>query len=106
MEFADSDEQALLRDSVRRFAAQRHPFQGGRKVTARQGGWKDVATNGWTAVGVAEEPGGAGLLPVEMAIIQEEFGRGLVIEPFVSSILLGASAIALMGDDSRHAAIS
>jgi alkylation response protein AidB-like acyl-CoA dehydrogenase len=106
MEFADSDEQALLRDSVRRFAAQRHPFKGGRKVTAREGCWKEVAVNGWTAVGLAEETGGAGLLPAEMAIIQEEFGRGLVIEPFVSSILLGARAIALMGDASQRAAIA
>jgi alkylation response protein AidB-like acyl-CoA dehydrogenase len=90
MEFVDTDEQALLRDSVRRFAAQRHPFRGGRKAGAREGCWKEVVANGWTAVGLAEEAGGAGLLPVEMAIIQEEFGRALVIEPFVSSILLGA----------------
>lgn len=106
MEFADTDEQALLRDSVRRFAAQRHPFQGGRKVAAREGCWREVAANGWTAVGLTEEAGGVGLSPVELAIIQEEFGRGLVIEPFVSSILLGARAIALIGDASQRAAIS
>jgi alkylation response protein AidB-like acyl-CoA dehydrogenase len=106
MDFDDTDEQALLRDSVRRFAAQRHPFQGGRKATAREGCWREVAANGWTAVGLAEEAGGAGLLPVELAIIQEEFGRGLVIEPFVSSILLGARAIARMGDASQRAAIA
>jgi alkylation response protein AidB-like acyl-CoA dehydrogenase len=106
MEFADSDEQALLRDSVRRFAAQRHPFQGGRKVAAREGCWREVAAKGWTAVGLTEEAGGVGLLPVELAIIQEEFGRGLVIEPFVSSILLGARAIALIGDASQRAAVA
>lgn len=106
MDFADTGEQALLRESVRRFAAQRHPFQGGRKATAREGYWREVAANGWTAVGLAEEAGGAGLLPVELAIIQEEFGRGLVVEPFVSSILLGARAIALIGDASQRAAIA
>ncbi len=106
MEFADTDEQALLRDSVRRFAAQRHPFQGGRKATVGQGYWREVAANGWTALGLTEEAGGAGLLPVELAIIQEEFGRGLVIEPFVSSILLGARAIALIGDASQRDAIA
>jgi alkylation response protein AidB-like acyl-CoA dehydrogenase len=106
MEFADSDEQALLRDSVRRFAAQRHPFHRGRKVAPRDGSWREVAANGWTAVGLTEEAGGIGLLPVELAIIQEEFGRGLVIEPFVSSILLGARAIELIGDASQRAAIA
>ena len=58
MEFADTDEQALLRDSVRRFAAQRHPFQGSGKATARKGCWTEVAANGWTAVGLAEEAAG------------------------------------------------
>lgn len=106
MDFADTGEQALLRESVRRFAAQRHPFQGGRKATGREGYWREVAANGWTAVGLAEEAGGAGLLPLELAIIQEEFGRGLVVEPFVSSILLGARAIALIGDASQRAAIA
>jgi alkylation response protein AidB-like acyl-CoA dehydrogenase len=106
MEFADSDEQGLLRDSVRRFAAQRHAFQAGRKVPPREGSWREVAANGWTSVGLTEEVGGAGLLPVEMAIIQEEFGRGLVVEPFVSSILLGARALALIGDASQRAAIA
>ena len=106
MDFEDTDEQALLRDSIRRFAARRHPFQGGRKAAAREGHWRDVAANGWTAVGLAEEAGGAGLMPAELAIIQEEFGRGLVVEPFVSSILLGARAIALMGDASRQATIA
>ena len=51
MEFADTDEQALLRDSVRRFAAKRHPFQGDRKATVGQGYWREVAANGWTASG-------------------------------------------------------
>jgi alkylation response protein AidB-like acyl-CoA dehydrogenase len=106
MEFADTGEQVLLRDSVRRFAAQRHSFQGSRRATAREGCWREVAANGWTAVGLGEEAGGAGLLPVELAIIQEEFGRGLVIEPFVPSILLGARAIALIGDPSHRAAIA
>jgi alkylation response protein AidB-like acyl-CoA dehydrogenase len=106
MEFVDTDEQAWLRDSVRRFAAQRHPFRGDRKAAARAGCWKDVVANGWTAVGLTEDAGGAGLLPVEMAIIQEEFGRGLVIEPFVSAILLGARAISLIGDASLRAAIA
>jgi alkylation response protein AidB-like acyl-CoA dehydrogenase len=106
VDFEDTDEQALLRDSVRRFAAQRHPFQAGHKAAARGGCWREVSANGWTAVGLAEEAGGAGLLPVELAIIQEEFGRGLVTEPFVSSILLGARAIALIGDASQRAVIA
>jgi alkylation response protein AidB-like acyl-CoA dehydrogenase len=106
MEFADTDEQALLRESVRRFAAQRHSFQGRRRATGREGCWREVASNGWTAVGLAEEAGGGGLLPVELAIIQEEFGRGMVIEPFVSSILLGARTISLIGNDSQRAGIA
>jgi alkylation response protein AidB-like acyl-CoA dehydrogenase len=102
VDFADTAEQALLRDSVRRFAAQRHPFQGGGKPVAKSGCWKEVAANGWTAVGLQEEAGGAGLLPAEMAIIQEEFGRGLVVEPFVPCILLAARTIALLGTPAQR----
>lgn len=54
MEFADFDEQAMLRDSVRRFAARRHPFQAGRQFAAREGSWREVAANGWTAVGLTQ----------------------------------------------------
>ncbi len=104
MDFAETNEQRLLRESVRRFAARVRPFQGGKKPTRGSlANWREVAANGWTAVGLPEETGGFGTAPVEVAIILEEFGRGLVVEPFVSCVLLAARAIGLLGNAAQRA---
>jgi len=107
MNFVETPEQGLLRQGVRRFAAKAHPFKGGRPLGLKpEGQWKDVAANGWTTVGLGKEVGGFGPSPVEVAIILEEFGRGLVVEPFVSCILLAARAIELLGDARRRAMLA
>ncbi len=92
MDFTETLEQGLLREGVRRFAAKAHPFKGGRPLGPNaEGRWKDVAANGWTALGLDEKVGGMGASPVEVAIVLEEFGRGLVVEPFVSCYSAGGA---------------
>lgn len=106
MDFAETNEQSLLRESVRRFAAKTHPFKGGvQPVLGAAGNWNDIAANGWTAISLPEEAGGIGASPVELAIVLEEFGRGLVAEPFVSCVVLAARAIALLGSPEQLAIV-
>lgn len=84
MDFALTEEQILLRDSVARFIEKDYGFDARQKLRARGGfdatHWHGFAEMGWLAAGVPEEMGGLGG-PVETAIILEQLGRGLILEP-------------------------
>ncbi|AOY95690.1 pimeloyl-CoA dehydrogenase small subunit [Cupriavidus sp. USMAA2-4] len=100
MDFQFSEEQAMLRDTLARFLADHYDFE------ARQAGvhsaagwrpaiWKALASQlGLLGAGLPERFGGLGGGAVEHAIVMELFGRHLVVEPYLSSIVLGAGALA------------
>jgi len=94
MEFADTPEQALLRDTVRAFAA-RHgtPEQVRATMTGPTGcdhhTWERLARElGLTALAVPERYGGAGAGPAEVAIAVEELGRVLLPSPYLSTAVV------------------
>ena len=49
--------------------------------------WQTFADLGWTAIPFAEDDGGLGGGPIELALLMQQFGRGLVVEPFLLAIL-------------------
>ncbi len=59
--------------------------------------WAKMAELGWPAILIPEEYGGLGMGNVELACVLEEFGRNLVPEPLLSTVLLGANAVLLGG---------
>jgi alkylation response protein AidB-like acyl-CoA dehydrogenase len=94
MEFADTPEQALLRDTVRAFAA-RHgtPEQVRATMTGPTGcdphTWERLARElGLPALAVPERYGGAGAGPAEVAIAVEELGRVLLPSPYLSTAVV------------------
>lgn len=96
MDFGLSEEQAMIRDSVRRFIADRYTHERWRAV-AGQGGfsaenWKAMAELGYLAISQPEEYGGASG-PIELALVCEEFGRGLLLEPYVPTAVFAAHVI-------------
>lgn len=98
MELALTDEQQMLADSVARFVEGEYDFEARmRLIEAGEGGsasvWRVFAENGWLMVGVPEELGGLGGSPVETAIIAQQLGRGLVIEPFIGSAVLAVQVL-------------
>jgi alkylation response protein AidB-like acyl-CoA dehydrogenase len=102
MHFAFTDEQKLLADSVARFVAKDYAFEARRKLVANAEGWSrshwhSFAELGWLAAPFAENEGGLGGGPVEAAIIMEGFGRGLVLEPYLPTVILGGSLLAAAG---------
>ena len=110
MDFDFSDEQQLLRDSVARFVREQYSFDARKKLIA--GGqafspphWALFAELGWLAVPVPESCGGLGASAVDNAIILEEFGRGLVLEPWLPTLVLGAGAIAALGSEAQQTAL-
>lgn len=96
-DFNFSDEQALLRDSVRRFVEREYTFEARRKYDAEGGynpkAWTLMAEQGWLGAGIPEHLGGFGGGPIESAIVLHELGRGLVFEPYLAVGVLAARAL-------------
>ena len=96
MDFSLSEEQQMLKDSVDRFVREEYELDKRRKLVASDDGfsrdnWAKMAELGWLAVALPEEHGGIGGGPVETMVIMEGFGTGLVVEPYLSSVVLGGS---------------
>lgn len=112
MELSLTSEQAALKDSVRRLCERDYGFEHRRGLLRSAEGfsrdlWTTFAELGWTGAGLSEADYGYGGGPVEMAIVQEEMGRALVVEPYLSCVVVAATAIAALGDaDQRERMLS
>ena len=102
MDFDLNDEQRLLKDSVDRMIADRYGFEARRDYRAQPDGWsremwRQFAEQGLLGLPFAEADGGFGGGPVETAIIMEAFGRALVVEPYLATVVICGGLL-------RHAA--
>lgn len=110
MDFNLTEEQLLLRDSVERFVRDRYDFEVRRALlqTAEgisQKNWQIFAELGWLALGIPEDFGGLGLDFVEVVILLEGLGAGLVLEPVVSTAVLGSRIIECGDSESQRQAL-
>ncbi|NQX89995.1 MAG: acyl-CoA dehydrogenase family protein, partial [Halioglobus sp.] len=93
MNFNLSEEQGQIRDSIARFVSENYNFDQ-RNVTVGQAHgfsathWQQFAELGWLSIPFKEELGGFGGGPVDTMVIMQEFGRGLVAEPYLPTVLL------------------
>ncbi|KRQ15511.1 acyl-CoA dehydrogenase family protein [Bradyrhizobium manausense] len=104
-----SDEQKLLRESAERFVAESYDADHRRKMTNDPLGfsphvWEQFAELGWLALPIPEEFGGLSGGPIEIGILMEAFGRGLVCEPYVATVVLGAALIERCGSTAQKQA--
>ncbi len=105
MDLNYSDEQTMLRESVDRFIREEYSFQRRQKFLATEAGyseelWRQYAELGWLSMPFAEQDGGAGGTTVDVALIMEGIGRGLILEPYLPSIMAGR-LIARLGSASQ-----
>jgi alkylation response protein AidB-like acyl-CoA dehydrogenase len=106
MEFADTPEQAALREAVRAFARRYATPEQVRLTMASSSGydrptWERLSSGlGLTALAVPEEHGGAGGGAGEVAVAVEEFGRVLLPSPYLSTAVV---ALALADPATRQA---
>ena len=108
MDFAQTDEQSLFRDSVARFLAEQYAFDQRQKIVAtapgyREEHWASFAELGWLAATLPEDSGGLGGGPQELAVIMEQFGRGLLMSPYFASLVLGGKTLMLGGSAAQRA---
>lgn len=99
MNFNLSEEQNLLKDSVTKFVLNDYDYETRTKHTQMEAGfdpntWNTFAELGWLCVPFSEEDGGIGGGPIETMIMMEEFGKGLVVEPYISTVVLAGGVIA------------
>jgi len=104
-----TEEQELLRRTAREFVAARSPLKRIRQL--RDGRdpvgfsrelWREMARLGWAGILIPEGYGGAGLGHTDLMVVLEELGRGLVPEPMLSTVLLGAEAVRLGGSEAQR----
>jgi alkylation response protein AidB-like acyl-CoA dehydrogenase len=93
MNFNLSEEQVMIQDSIVRFVADNYELDQRNATVAQEHGfstqnWQQFAELGWLSIPFAEEHGGFGGGPVDTMVIMQEFGRGLVAEPFLPTVLL------------------
>lgn len=111
MDFNLTEEQQLLRDSVERFIREQYDFETRRALLKTPDGisreiWRSFAELGWLALGIPEEFGGLGLDFVEVSILMQGLGVGLVLEPVVSTAVLNARILERAENDTqRHAVL-
>ncbi|WP_250450855.1 acyl-CoA dehydrogenase family protein [Caballeronia sp. ATUFL_M2_KS44] len=98
MNFNLNDEQQLLQDSVRRFIDKAYAFETRNAIVkAARGGnaenWRMFADNGWLAAALPEAYGGLGGTLLDTALITQQFGRALVVEPYLGCAVLAAQTL-------------
>jgi acyl-CoA dehydrogenase len=108
MDLVLTEEQSMLQKAARDFVASRTPLARNRKIIENGDGfsretWQEMAKLGWLGLTVKEEHGGSGLGHRFLMVLLEELGRALVPEPFLSTVLLGATAIELGGSKAQRA---
>jgi pimeloyl-CoA dehydrogenase small subunit len=106
MDFSYTEEQTLLRDSVARFLADRYDFETFKRVSRGEPGWrpdiwKQFAELGLFGASLPEDFGGLGGGPIETMIVMEEFGKALVVEPYVSTVTVGGGLLRHAGSDAQ-----
>lgn len=108
MDFRLSEEQELLRASVGDYLGKNYSHQQRlaglhRGDVMLPGIWKDCAELGWLSMMFGEQDGGLGLGPIELMLVCEEFGRHLVLEPFLETVVLAGGLLRRAGSPQQKA---
>ena len=111
MDFDLSDEQRLLKDSVDRLVADRYGFEARRGYRGGPDGWSravwsQMAELGLLGLPFAEDEGGFGGGPTETALVMEAFGRGLVVEPYLATAVMGAALLRRVATPEQRARLA
>ena len=109
MDFELSSEQQLLSDTIQRFVAQEYDFQRRREIMRSPDGWSrevwsKLGQMGLLGLQISEAHGGMGISPIETMVTMNAVGRGLMLEPYLSSAVLGTGLIRELGSASQQKA--
>src|SRR5438128_9277789 len=107
MNFELSDEQTLLAETVKRFVATHYNFDARAKIIASPAGhsedvWAALAEMGVLGLPFDEAHGGFGGTTVDVMLVMEAIGEGLLVEPYLSTVGLGGRFVARGGTAAQQ----
>lgn len=106
MNFDYTDEQNMLRDSIAKWVAGQYDFDKRRAALASEDAWKSnwatFAELGLLAAPLPEAFGGLGGGAIDVSVVAEEFGKALVVEPYVPTVVIGGGALAYAGSAAQR----
>jgi alkylation response protein AidB-like acyl-CoA dehydrogenase len=105
--FSLTEDQQLLADSLARFVERDYGFEQRRAIIHGAGtsaqAWRTLAELGVLALPLPVDHGGFGGSAADLLPVMNALGRGLVVEPYLATVVLGATAIAAGGSDAQRA---
>lgn len=107
MDLQLSEEQRLFKESVDRFVAQSYDSTRRKRIVESPQRfspevWQSMAELGWLALPLPEEDGGLGGSAVDVGILMEGLGKGLVLEPLCESSVLAGRLLASLGSSAQR----
>jgi acyl-CoA dehydrogenase len=112
MQFVLNEEQQLLQESAAAFVRDHSSLRRIRSLRDSRDPdgfsralWKQMAELGWLGIIFPPEHGGLGLGYKDLGVVLEEFGKGLMPEPWLSTVLLGGAAVWRGGSEEQQQAI-
>ena len=110
MNFDYTEEQQMVRDSIARFVQDDYDWDTRRAIVDGDEGmsrdnWNTFAELGWLSIPFSEADGGFGGNIVDLSVVMEEMGKGLVVEPFFPTVILFGGLVARAGDEAQRGAV-
>ena len=107
MDFSYTDEQQMLLETTRRFITERYGFDFRHRVRESADGWsgetwKQMAELGLLAINIPEADGGIGAGPVGTMLVANAVGEGLLLEPFLDSVVVATHAVVALAQGAHR----
>jgi pimeloyl-CoA dehydrogenase small subunit len=107
MNFELSEEQQMLAETIKRFVATHYNFDARAKILASPAGhsedvWAAIAEMGLLGLPFDEAPGGFGGTTVDVMLVMEAIGEGLLVEPYLATVGLGGRFVARAGSKAQQ----
>ena len=106
MNFDYNEEQTLLDNMVTSFVRDNYDWDTRCSIVKTESGWKEENWKQFAELGLLGVPfdqtyGGLGGQATDVMIVMEQFGKGLVVEPYMPSIILAGGLISKLGSDKQ-----
>lgn len=106
MDIQFDSEATEFADTARRYLDEAWSFTARREIIASDEGfsrkqWAGFADLGWLSLSAGEAYGGLGLGPAYLYLLMEQLGRGLVVSPYVPTVVIAGTAIELVGTEKQ-----
>ncbi len=110
MDLSFTEDQELIQESVEKYIRDNYDSEKRRNIIDNSKGydektWQTFSDLGWLALPFPEKVGGYGGGLVELMILMKNFGRGLVIEPYMSSIVLSGNVLSFSPESEKRDSI-